>query len=97
MPFCPILVENKQYDANQEEESKYHLIVWSEKGELVWEVHLNEKPVSWCITFEYLIYKPHQIDQIDNLDAFVVVDLNKKIKNIQNSEYKVDISGLNSI
>ena len=62
MPFCPILVENMQYDPRQEGESKYHLLIWSEKGDLVWEAHLSEKPVSWCITFEYLIYKPHSKD-----------------------------------
>ena len=51
-----------QYDPSLEEESKYHLLIWSEKGDLVWEGHLKEKPVSWCITFEYLIYKPHPSD-----------------------------------
>ena len=62
MPFCPILVENKHVDPKNEREAKYHLLVWSEKGELVWETHLKERPVSWCITFEYLVYKPSTID-----------------------------------
>jgi hypothetical protein len=58
MPFCPILVENKHSELEQDDK-KYHLLVWSEKGELVFEDELRERPVAWCITFRYLIYKPH--------------------------------------
>ena len=32
IPFCPILVENMHYNEDDIDESKYHLLVWSEDG-----------------------------------------------------------------
>ncbi len=66
-------------EQGNQDESKYHLLLWTEQGELAYEDHLKERPRAWCITFEYFIYYPHSYDQKDNLDAYVVIDLNKKM------------------
>lgn len=37
----------------------------------------KEKPVSWCVTYEFFVYRPHSRDQSQGQDCYYVVNLNK--------------------
>ena len=37
----------------------------------------KEKPVSWCVTYEFFVYRPHSRDQLQGQDCYYVVNLNK--------------------
>lgn len=76
MPFCPILLENTHIEGPK----KYHLQVWDLKGNMIYEAQkiFEEPPVSWCITYEYFVYRPNEKDQEKGQDCYFIVNLNKK-------------------
>ena len=41
------------------------------------EKTFSEPPISWCITYEYLVYRPHEKDQEKGQDCYFIVNLNK--------------------
>jgi hypothetical protein len=59
MPYCPIIVENKR---RKPEETRYQLQVWTKEGTLIYDKGLKERPFSWCITNEVLVYMPSPSD-----------------------------------
>ena len=69
-------------------DDRFILQVWDQKGEITYQTTLSQRPVSWFITFNTFVFKPHDDDQEDGHDYYHIVFLHRG-----NSKVKIDVKG----
>ena len=72
------------------EDLSYILQVWSKAGDIVYEKKLTRRPKSWCVTNQFLVYLPDELDQ-ESPDEFCYYII---YLYLQNTAIKINIKGL---